>query len=325
MKKLLAVILLGVFLVSGFAASHASKPEYLVEEQNETITLSEVQLIDTSEYISVSLEESTSLLMEPGEPVIPRITRVYLLPFQSCDIQVSVDFSPLHSYKLNKLVRPAPQPIIDGAKTTVAIVTPSDLIYQSADIYPKNSFSYSTSTGLSAKQHVVFLSVNVYPIHYSPLENTLFINEECTITVTYERPSQPVLFSDEYELLVIAPAEYEEALQPLIDHKNAFGMNTTMVTLESINSQITEGRDDAENVKQRMLNYFIMLHERRKQGSLLLLLFEHRGKGSPGAHASGDSAFRVCAEYTSANALIQLLTSTYRPLKTTSLRLAIIQ
>jgi len=47
MKKLLAVILLGVFLASGFTASHASKPEYLVEEQNETITLSEVQLIDT--------------------------------------------------------------------------------------------------------------------------------------------------------------------------------------------------------------------------------------------------------------------------------------
>ena len=249
MKKLLAVILLGVFLASGFTASHASKPEYLVEEQNETITLSEVQLIDTSEYLSVRLEESTSLLMEPGEPVIPRITRVYLLPFQSHDIQVSVDVSSLHSYKLDKLVRPAPQLIIDGAQTTAAIVTPSDLIYQSADIYPKNLFSYSTSTGLSGKQHVVFLSVTVYPIHYSPLENTLFINEECTIAVTYERPSQSVLFSDEYELLVIAPAEYEEALQPLIDHKNAFGMNTTMVTLESINSQITEGRDDAENVK----------------------------------------------------------------------------
>jgi hypothetical protein len=249
MKKLLAVVMLGVLLASGLTASNASKPEYTVEQRTETIALSKPQLVDTGAYISLTLDESTSLLMRPGEPVIPRITRVYVLPFQSYNIQASVYFSSPSIYKLDKFVRPAPQPIIEEIETTQTILTPSEKVYQSSTIYPINPFSYSTKTGLVGKEHVVFLSVTVYPLCYSPLEHTLFASDECIITVTYEQPSQPQLFSDEYELLMIAPAEYENALQSLVDHKNDFGMNTTLVTLESIYSQTTEGRDDAENVK----------------------------------------------------------------------------
>jgi hypothetical protein len=57
-------------------------------------------------------------------------------------------------------------------------VTPSEAVYQSSEIYPSHSFTYSTSTGLLGAEHMVFLSVTVYPIRYSPLENTLFISEK---------------------------------------------------------------------------------------------------------------------------------------------------
>ncbi len=197
----------------------------------------------------MKLAESTSQLMNTGEPVIPKITQVYLLPFRSRNIQVSVDFSQSRTLLLGKLLRPAPQPVIDGKDIPEEIVSPSEVVYQSNALYPKDSFSYSTSTGLAGNQHVVFLSVTVYPVRYAPIENTLFVSKEYTITVAYEPPTQPVLFSEEYDLLIIAPAEYETALQPLVDHKNSFGMNTTLVTLESIYSEITEGRDDAEKVK----------------------------------------------------------------------------
>lgn len=249
MKKLLAIVIIGIFVISGLATSTALKSEYIVETKTETISLSEMQLVDTDAYSSIQLAESTSLLMKIGEPVIPKITQVYYLPFQSRAIQVSVDFSQSYTQVLGKKLRPAPQVVIDGEETTETLVSPSETIYQSSEIYPASSFTYSTSTGVVGTEHVVFLSVTVYPIRYSPLENTLFISEEYSITIRYEQPTRPELFSNTYDLLVIAPDEFAEALQPLLTHKNAFGMNTTLVTLETIYDEITEGRDAAENVK----------------------------------------------------------------------------
>lgn len=254
MKKLLAVFLLGVMLASGLAASTASRPEYIVEKKTETIAVSELQYADTGAYVSLTLPGSTSQLMNVGEPVLPRITRIYQLPFQSQNIHVTVGFSSPNTYVLDKPLRPAPQPLIDGKDTALTSVTPSETIYQSSQMYPQNSYSYSTSTGLVGNMHVVFCSVTVYPVRYSPRENILFVSEECTITITYEEPTEPMLFSDEYDLLVIAPAEFEAALQPLIAHKNSFGMNTTLVTLDTLYSQVTDGRDDAENVKLYIKN-----------------------------------------------------------------------
>ncbi len=249
MKKILAIVVLGVLLASGLAASGASRPEFIVEKTTETITCSGLTVTDTNEYVSITFDESTSLLMRPGEPVIPRITKVYLLPFQSSDIQVSVDFSSPQTYKLDKLIRPAPQPLIDGKETSKENIIPSETVYQRSEIYPRDSFSYSTSTGLFGKERVIFLSVTVYPVCYSPLKNTVFVSDEVIVTVSFEQPRHTQVFSDEYDLLMIAPAEYEAALQPLVDHKNSFDLNTTFVSLESIYSEITTGRDDAENVK----------------------------------------------------------------------------
>ena len=249
MRKLLAIVIIGIFVVSGLATSTAFRSDYIVETKTETISLSETQLVDTGDYFSIQLAESTSLLMKTGEPVIPRITQVYYLPFQSRAIQVSVDFSQPSMQVLGKRLRPASQVVIDGKDITDTLVIPSETVYQSSEIYPASSFTYFTSTGLVGTEHVVLLSVTVYPIRYSPLENILFVSEEYRIQVSYEQPTQPVLFSNTYDLLVIAPDEFTDALQPLLTHKNAMGMNATLIALETLYSQITEGRDAAENVK----------------------------------------------------------------------------
>ena len=253
MKKIMTIILLGVLLVSGLTASNASKPEYITENKTETIAISELTMDEAGTYASLAFPESTSQLMNPGEPVIPQINRVYLLPFQSQGIRVSVDFSQPTTYQLYKFLRPAPEPQIDGVQKDT-LVTPLEEVYQSPQLYPANSFTYKTSTGLSGEQHVVFLSVTIYPVRYSPLENTLLVSKESTISVTYEQPIQPKLFPNDFDLLIIAPAQFEAALQPLVDHKNSFGMNTTLVTLETISDEMTTGRDDAENVKLYIKN-----------------------------------------------------------------------
>jgi hypothetical protein len=53
------------------------------------------------------------------------------------------------------------------------------------------------------------------------------------------------------DLLIIAPLKFQQTLQPLVDHKNTFGIETIMITMETIllDSHTIKGRDDAEKMK----------------------------------------------------------------------------
>jgi hypothetical protein len=54
------------------------------------------------------------------------------------------------------------------------------------------------------------------------------------------------------DLLVLAPKQFKRPLQPLIYHKNKYGVRTKLVTLDHVYDQIWYGRDKAEKIK-----YFI--------------------------------------------------------------------
>jgi hypothetical protein len=67
--------------------------------------------------------------------------------------------------------------------------------------------------------------------------------------------SKPInnLLDDSYDLLIIAPTKFTPYLQPLVDHKNKYGIKTKLVDDEEVYQQIYwTGSDDAENIK-----YFI--------------------------------------------------------------------
>jgi hypothetical protein len=56
-----------------------------------------------------------------------------------------------------------------------------------------------------------------------------------------------------YDLLIIAPQQFVNALEPLVTHKNAMGMRTHLVTLEEVYQEMFwQGRDEPEKIK-----YFI--------------------------------------------------------------------
>lgn len=52
----------------------------------------------------------------------------------------------------------------------------------------------------------------------------------------------------EYDMVIIAPESFSDALQPLIDHKNSFGVETFLKTTEDIYTEYN-GQDDAEKIK----------------------------------------------------------------------------
>jgi len=61
----------------------------------------------------------------------------------------------------------------------------------------------------------------------------------------------PSSFTDEYDMVIIAPDTFSLILQPLIDHKNDRDVHTILKTTEDIYSEF-QGRDEVEQIK-----YFI--------------------------------------------------------------------
>ena len=77
-----------------------------------------------------------------------------------------------------------------------------------------------------------------------------------SINTVQTRNKQKIPFEETYDLLIIAPEEFIDELQPLLIHKNSVGMNTTLVSLKTILSseQTSDGTDEAEKMKY-YINY----------------------------------------------------------------------
>ena len=76
------------------------------------------------------------------------------------------------------------------------------------------------AAGRDGENLVTFLAVHLYPVRYLPSENTLRYAQNAKITITYVLPeTQSTTVADQYELVIIAPAAFSKALQPLVTHK----------------------------------------------------------------------------------------------------------
>ncbi|HEC82284.1 MAG TPA: peptidase C25, partial [Thermoplasmatales archaeon] len=68
------------------------------------------------------------------------------------------------------------------------------------------------------------------------------------ISIDYDLPSSLPFVNDEYDLLIIAPDKWIDALQQLKQHKESHGIRTVIKTVEDIINEYS-GRDSAEKVK----------------------------------------------------------------------------
>ena len=253
MKSILPLFIVGILILSGLGTvTIIGKPAYDNKSENESIVISELILKETGNYVTVDLEESTSTLIHSGKPMLPIITRVFTFPFGSKIKCVDVSFSEVEEYTLLKELQPAlkPVPMIDGVVIEEETIKDAK-VYASKEVYPSSSYSYNVVAGLNDEEHVIYLSVQCYPVRYSPAQNLIYYSKDIDINVIYEEPIIPVSFSDEYDLVIIAPEQFSSELQPLVDHKNSYGVDTIIKTTEEIYAEYT-GVDKPEQIK-----YFI--------------------------------------------------------------------
>jgi hypothetical protein len=251
MKKLIPLCIVGILILSGLgAASFTTHQTNDMKIKTESIGFSDPILQDDGQYISVNLKEAASSLRDPGNPILPVVTTVFTFPFGTKISDVDVSFSATNKLTVSKEIIPASEPSpVDGTMVNNPIKNPA--VYESTIMYPATSYRYTIGAGLDGTTHVIFLSVQCYPVRYSPAKNILYYCENAEIQVTYEEPATPTVFPDQNNLVIIAPSGFSNALQPLINHKTSMGVNTTLKTTEEIYSEYS-GVDNAEKIK-----YFI--------------------------------------------------------------------
>ena len=250
MKKILSFCLIGILILSAVGVTGITNTQTSARTTNDSNMISKPIIKDEGQYVTVAFDEGTGYLLNPGKPKVPIVTKVFTFPFKTKITEVTVSFSNTKELLLSKELQPveAPIPLNEAAENEP---TKDMEVYNSANLYPTESYSYTTGAGLDREEHVNYLTVHCYPIRYSPTENILFYNENFEIKITYEEPTTQTVFSDQNNLVIISPSEFSSELQPLINHKNLMGITTILKTTEEIYSAYS-GFDDAEKIK-----YFI--------------------------------------------------------------------
>jgi len=254
LKRILPLLIVGILVLSGLGAIAVNdNTNYEEKIKEESIIVSEPIIKDADQYVTVDLNEATTTLLEVGKPMLPVVTKVFTFPFGTKINSVDVSFSETNTLVLSKEVQPAPEPVPMSVEVETVSEPVKDVkVYESQDLYPASSFSYTTGSGLNNGEHVLFLAVKCYFTRYSPEQNIIYYSNSADITVNYEEHINPITFDDIYDMVIISPSEYSSALQPLINHKNSYEVETTLKTTEEIYSEY-DAYDEAEEIK-----YFIM-------------------------------------------------------------------
>ena len=248
MKKLILSCIIGMFVLSGIGTVATTNiRDTALSSISESIAVSELVIKDTGPYVTVTLDEAASSLLDPGKPLLPVVTKVFVFPFGTRILDVTVRASEAREISISKPVIPASEPMpVGSAEAPKTIQDP--MVYDQAPVYPFSGFCSTTRAGVQGNDHVVFVIVQWYPVRYAPAQNMLYFSDYAQIQVSYEEPATPSLFSDDYDLVIIAPSRFSNALQPLIDHKVTMGVNALLKTTEEIYAEYN-GFDEAEEIK----------------------------------------------------------------------------
>ena len=246
MRKIVPILVISILVLSGLGAVAFSQDNNKIET-NETIFFSNPNLIENQEFLTIDIAEATSNLMEFGKPMLPRYSKTYTFPIGTIVESVDVTFSEPIKQEVPDLVVPAPERV-PLSSLKVSKITKDDVLksYAEIEIYPEQKYDYKVGAGINKGERVIFLTVHINPVQYSPSENIIYFSNSAKIETKVKLPIVPVKFGDSYDMLIISPSEFSSTLQPLIDYKNEHDTRTILTTLEEIPDT---GVDQQESIK----------------------------------------------------------------------------
>jgi hypothetical protein len=258
MKKFIPIVLVGMLVLSGLGAAAFSTNVSLKQATNSAeaatsiVFSSQPILTEKDGFVEVQIDGATAQLIDPNKPVLPIYVKVFEIPFRSQHIEVDCSVQDIKTMSVPKPViaaRVAPLSLMNEA-----VFENDESVYASVALYPDSWYRYDVSSGRNDNNVVVtFVKVVCYPVRYSPLNREITYAGGFDIEVRYDAPvsGSSSASEGEYELVIIAPLVFKFSLQPLINHKNSLGVNTTFKSVRSILREY-DGYDPPEQIK-----YFI--------------------------------------------------------------------
>jgi hypothetical protein len=249
MKKLIPLCIVGLFLCSGLAV--VAQPAQSNTGENVTVRFSQPTFVTENNYLSVSLLEGNSYLMEQGKPMLPSYTETLYFPFGTTITSVTVIPSDVHTQTLSMSL--APTPSMAGIDPSQSLAAP--LAY-GTEPYPGTWYTSEVGCGLQNGVLTIMVTVDIYPVQYHPADRTVQYAGGATIVVDSEPSSSPQPAArDSYQFVAIGPSSYSAATAPLITFKIGEGIASKFVSLDDIYAGTyfpVTGRDNQEKIK-----YFI--------------------------------------------------------------------
>ena len=240
--------------------------ECLLNEIREVIHFSEPKLLENEYQNSITLKEADTYVNNPGQPVIPIITKTYILPIGTIISQVSCFPQGVQEKIVEQELCLASKPLSLSNSKAFAKTHTENFFYNSDAFYPSTWFKYNIGVGLNGTEHVTYLTLRLYPIRYAPEKDLMNYANSMEINIHYETVETPIVFPDAYDLVIISPFQFSSYIQPLITHKETMNIKTKLVTTEDIYHEY-EGRDQQEKIK-----YFIK-HAVEEWGATYVLIF----------------------------------------------------
>jgi len=244
------IILIVNGIVSGFGIISATEIFELKTESLEFIqNFSEPWTIDNEDFIEIYIEQTNTYMNFEGAPMMPVFSKVYEFPPGTKITDIQATFQKIKTSNIEKKIKPVPLKQKIGNKIITGEEIINQEIYDSSDPYPNEWFSYSIGAGLNKNNnHVIFLSLHIYPIRYIPRNNSIQYIEQIRGSITYKEQEIKNTNIAIYDFIIITPFEFSDACESFIYHKESYGLETNIVNVEDIYTNYS-GRDKPEKIK----------------------------------------------------------------------------
>ncbi len=266
MKKgkilIIAIILVQLILLSSSINAVYITSDYEQIEKSNANTIevfqrfSTPEIKDNNEFLNIHLKETNSFIMNAGEPILPIYLKTIELPLGTRIKEIRCTYSEVEEIHISKKVIPASKPLPWNNKKDTIQIEKNENIYNSNALFPESWYLYKLAGGLNRNnEHTTFLTIQMNPVKYNPIKDNLQFVSFIKLEISYEEPLEPLVFADEYDLMIITYDWYKPFLNRLVDHKESHDIKTKLVTLKDIYNSVyfpVNGKDNPEKIK-----YFI--------------------------------------------------------------------
>jgi len=242
----LPLLVAGILVLGGLGAVATHNQENDLKTLS-SVTFSQPVIKSEEEFVTISIDEANSFIMEQGKPMLPCYEQTFTFPFKTNIKSVICTPTNIQTQTISKDVIPTPKAVVLGQ--TVPISQDSSINY-GTEPYPSKWFDYSLGGGSYNGELSVILKVQINPVKYYPVEKKIEWAKDVNIAIEYEPSNEQPTYREEYQLIVIGPDEFSDELAPLITHKIGRGVSAKFVGLNEIYTGT--GRDNQEKIK-----YFI--------------------------------------------------------------------